>query len=60
MKRKLKINKAFRGHKAEEIVAVECDENGTPLDQFWRKRVKDSAIDGCVEFVETKNNKKTR
>jgi hypothetical protein len=28
------------------------DENGVPTDLFWRNRLKDSAIDNCIEVVD--------
>ena len=32
-------------------VTVSVDRDGTPLDKNWRRRLKDSKIDGCVEIV---------
>ena len=51
---KLKINNAdgYAG-----IVTIATDENGTPLDQKWRRRLKDAQFDNCVELVK---DKKTR
>ena len=48
---KLKINnvKGYSG-----IIEVETDSEGLPLDKFWRNRLKDSEIDGCVEAVKRK------
>jgi hypothetical protein len=28
------------------------DEHGVPTDLFWRNRLKDSAIDNCIEVVD--------
>lgn len=28
------------------------DKNGIPTDAFWRRRLKDAAIDGCFEIVQ--------
>ena len=28
-----------------------------PLEKYWRNRIKDSAIDNCVEFVDDPNQK---
>jgi len=51
---KLKINNVdgYAG-----IVTIATDENGTPLDQKWRRRLKDAQFDNCVELVK---DKKTR
>lgn len=53
MTRTLRILKSLgsRGEPGDEV-RVECDAEGTPLDQYWRRRVRDSVRDGCVEFVE--------
>ena len=56
MLKELKINKSIStpiGKKMKgDIISIECDANSIPLDLFWRSRVKDSAIDNCVEFIE--------
>ena len=28
------------------------DQNGIPTEAFWRRRLKDAALDGCVEIVQ--------
>lgn len=43
----------LNGVKPGDTVEVE-DDNGIPKDKFWRRRVKDSAIDGCVKVVKGK------
>ena len=52
---KLKILKKLsylkRDYKENEIVEVKSDKHGTPLDSFWRNRIKDSEIDNCVEII---------
>lgn len=53
----LKLNVPLRGHKADVEVKIKTDKDGTPVDRYWRDRVKDAAIDGCVEFVEKKTTK---
>lgn len=54
MQKKLKLNCAFRGHKAGSIINIEVSDDGTPKDSFWRRRLKDAKIDNCVEFVDEK------
>ena len=39
-------------------IKILTDENMIPLDIFWRNRLKDSAIDNCVEIVEEESSKK--
>lgn len=50
MIKQLIINKDLENHKKGDIVAIECDNGGTPLDHAWRRRLKDSVLDGCVEW----------
>jgi hypothetical protein len=56
MLKELRINKSIStpiGKKVKgDTISIQCDVNGMPLDLFWRNRIKDSAIDHCVEFVE--------
>ena len=56
----LKINKPVRGYKPGDEVPVRCDENGTPLDLVWRRRLKDAEQDSCVELLEEKKKKKVK
>ena len=39
--------------KKGEIIEVLCDEYGTIIESFWRKRVLDSKNDNCVELLST-------
>lgn len=51
----LKINtdlKTPQGtYKAGETILIEADKEGTPLNHFWRNRLKDSSLDHCVEVI---------
>lgn len=58
MKKQLKINKSFAGYKAGQIIDIQCDDRGNPLDSFWFARVRDSRIDACVEFIVVDGGKK--
>ncbi len=64
MKKQLKINKEIRksGVKYMEgqVLSIEFDSNNQPIDRFWRFRLKDAAIDNCVEVVEKDVEKKTK
>lgn len=48
---KVKLNRDFKGFKADRIIELECDGCGIPTDLFWRRRLKDSKFDNCVEVV---------
>lgn len=45
---KLKINNV-PGHSG--TVSIQTDENGVPLEKFWRNRLRDAATDNCVEVI---------
>ncbi len=51
----IQINKKFGKYYASQIIEVACDEERTPLDQFWRRRLKDAQIDGYCEILPAKN-----
>ena len=72
---KLKINQDIKYKsevfKKDSVIEIDGDSNNTPLDSFWRRRLDDSRIDGCVEVVKEttdelnldkrkKNNKKNK
>lgn len=51
---KLKLNqdlKMPKGKLTKDSIIEIADADGVPLDKFWRNRLKDSAIDNCVEIV---------
>jgi len=54
---KLLINSAS-GYTSGQVVTVQVDSNGIPLEQFWRKRLKDALVDNCVEVVKASKPKK--
>ena len=58
---KLKLNQDLKTPKGKltkgSTIEVE-DIDGVPTDRFWRNRIKDSAIDNCVEIVSTQKTKK--
>lgn len=60
---KLKINTNLKtpqgAYKKGEIILIEADKEGTPLNHFWRNRLKDSSIDNCVEVISTYKKSKS-
>lgn len=44
----LEINKRVGKLNPGDTITIDIDENGTPLDKFWRRRLYDSKIDHCV------------
>ena len=54
---KIKLNQDLRtpnGQLKKDDVIEIADEQGIPNDHFWRNRLKDSAIDNCIEVISTK------
>lgn len=50
---KLKLNRNLALYKAGDIVEVESV-GGVPVNGYWRRRLKDSQFDNCVEIIEEK------
>lgn len=51
---KLKIlNEELKKLYGEEV-EIEVDSDCIPKDVFWRRRLRDSKIDGCVEIINDK------
>ena len=49
---KLRLNIAFPGHKAGDVIDLE-EKQGVIKDRYWRNRLADASYDNCVEIVET-------
>ena len=47
----IRISRAFGPYAVGQAVKVAADADGTPLDQYWRRRLQDAATDGCCEVV---------
>lgn len=58
----LKINKPIGCSGDPHTVTIQTDQNGVPLDRFWRNRLKDAETDNCVEVIKprTKTTKKEK
>ena len=51
----IKLNQNLRtpqGQLLKDAIIEINDENGVPTDLFWRNRLKDSAIDNCIEIID--------
>lgn len=58
MKIKIRVNGNIPPHAKGQIVEVEVDMDGTPLDLQWRRRLKDAKEDKCCEVVSSRPAKK--
>lgn len=54
---KIKVNKPLPGYIVGRIIEVASDKENTPLDHYWRRRLKDAATDGCCEIVKPVSTK---
>lgn len=54
MQKAFKILKDLGVKKAGDIVKLEVNKQGVPLDSFWAKRYKESKFDHCIELVKEK------
>lgn len=41
-------------------VSIKTNSNDVPLLKFWRKRLRDSKIDNCVELIPKKEKPKSK
>lgn len=48
---RLRINVPLVGHAAGSEIDVPAKEDGSPAELFWRRRLRDAPIDGCVTIV---------
>ena len=53
----IKLNQSFKGLPVGSELSIDSV-GGIPVDSFWRKRLKDSVIDNCIEIV--KNQYKSK
>ncbi len=51
---KIKVNGEIPGYAKGGTFVVETDDEGIPLEQLWRRRLKDAETDNCCEVVASK------
>ena len=56
-KMKIQIRKAFDNFEKDAVIEID-DINGMPVSLYWRNRLKDAEIDGCVKIVKSKKRGK--
>ena len=57
------VNKPLPGYSPGQRVSIAVGSDGIPLLKFWRDRLKDAEIDGCVSVSKLKsktNSKQTQ
>lgn len=48
---KIKINHGFTKYTDGETITVAARADGVPKELYWRRRIKDAVVDGCIEIV---------
>ncbi len=49
---KYKLSASIGGHIAGDVINIECRiVGGAPKDRYWRRRLRDAEIDGCMTKV---------
>lgn len=56
-KKVLKLNAPLRGLPDGAKVTIKVDKDGTPVDRYWRDRLKDAKNDQCVEFIKKRSGR---
>jgi len=57
---KLKVNFPHPDHPEGSVIEIEEAAPGVPASYYWRRRLRDSEIDGCVEIVSDEKPKRRR
>ena len=43
------LNASIGGHTAGDVITIECRKaGGAPKDRYWRRRLREAEIDGCM------------
>ena len=60
--KRFKLSASIGGYSAGTVISLQCHKvGGTPKERYWRKRLIESKIDGCMtEVVEPKPEKKKK
>lgn len=57
---KIKLNRDLRGLRTGTEIKIKVDKEGTPLERYWRDRMKEAPIDNCIEIITTKAKAKPK
>lgn len=53
----LKLNSSLAGYPEGHLLQIDADDEGIPLDRYWRSRLRDAEIDNCVAVTKNKGDK---
>ncbi len=56
----VKVLSDIPGYKTGQTIFVKVDSLGTPLDKFWRRRLKDAKTDNCLEVIKPSQKKSSK
>lgn len=57
---KVLLNTPMAGYEAGREIQVQTDRKGTPIDKFWRRRIRDAATDNCLTIVKSTKPKREK
>lgn len=50
--KKFELFASIGGYSKGAIISLRCNKtSGTPLDRYWRNRLRDATIDGCIKEI---------
>lgn len=58
MKKAYKLNAPLRGLLVGSIIKLKVNDEGIPLDIYWKNRLVDAVLDNCIELVDKVREKK--
>ena len=56
----LKINIGMGQYEEGSIQKIKCTDDGTPINTFWRRRLRDAKVDSCVEWYRPEVKQETK
>lgn len=55
-----KVNKPVAHHRVGDVIKIQVNADGTPVDVYWRRRLADAASDNCIERTVSTQKKGTK
>lgn len=53
---KIRVNLNLLHRKKGDEFYINCDNDGVPLEKYWRARLIDSKEDGCITVIKEKDS----
>jgi hypothetical protein len=49
---RIKIKSPLKNYKPGDVLTITVYKEGIPIIRYWRDRLKDAKIDGCIELIQ--------